>query len=202
MKCLKERARVYHTPSAWTVMGFQDDACSCSCVFSEGRGGVLYRRPLLWQHQPLHQPPVWPKPHPSACVHAAPGPEIPPHRLLQLQRHPQWTRAGVSETFKITFLLALFLSVCLYFFFFLSFCLPEAPFKTSTKNLTVPACVSRFDYGDRFWDIKSKYFTCQCGSEKCKHSAEAIALEQSRLARLEACPESGADCGMSLMGNS
>uniref|UniRef100_A0A665VGN2 Euchromatic histone-lysine N-methyltransferase 2 n=1 Tax=Echeneis naucrates TaxID=173247 RepID=A0A665VGN2_ECHNA len=42
-----------------------------------------------------------------------------------------------------------------------------------------------FDYGDRFWDIKSKYFTCQCGSEKCKHSAEAIALEQSRLARLE-----------------
>uniref|UniRef100_A0A7N6BF60 Euchromatic histone-lysine N-methyltransferase 2 n=1 Tax=Anabas testudineus TaxID=64144 RepID=A0A7N6BF60_ANATE len=50
-----------------------------------------------------------------------------------------------------------------------------------------------FDYGDRFWDIKSKYFTCQCGSEKCKHSAEAIALEQSRLARLEACPESGAD---------
>uniref|UniRef100_A0A6I8R2X4 Euchromatic histone-lysine N-methyltransferase 2 n=1 Tax=Xenopus tropicalis TaxID=8364 RepID=A0A6I8R2X4_XENTR len=42
-----------------------------------------------------------------------------------------------------------------------------------------------FDYGDRFWDIKSKYFTCQCGSERCKHSAEAIALEQSRLARLE-----------------
>ncbi|XP_029441726.1 histone-lysine N-methyltransferase EHMT2 [Rhinatrema bivittatum] len=42
-----------------------------------------------------------------------------------------------------------------------------------------------FDYGDRFWDIKSKYFTCQCGSEKCKHSAEAIAQEQSRLFRLE-----------------
>uniref|UniRef100_A0A665VFS9 Euchromatic histone-lysine N-methyltransferase 2 n=1 Tax=Echeneis naucrates TaxID=173247 RepID=A0A665VFS9_ECHNA len=55
-----------------------------------------------------------------------------------------------------------------------------------------------FDYGDRFWDIKSKYFTCQCGSEKCKHSAEAIALEQSRLARLEACPESGTDCGMAV----
>ncbi|XP_074543078.1 histone-lysine N-methyltransferase EHMT2 isoform X2 [Halichoeres trimaculatus] len=59
-----------------------------------------------------------------------------------------------------------------------------------------------FDYGDRFWDIKSKYFTCQCGSEKCKHSAEAIALEQSRLARMEACPDSGADCGMGMMGNS
>ncbi|XP_026156563.1 histone-lysine N-methyltransferase EHMT2 isoform X2 [Mastacembelus armatus] len=59
-----------------------------------------------------------------------------------------------------------------------------------------------FDYGDRFWDIKSKYFTCQCGSEKCKHSAEAIALEQSRLARLEACPESGAECGITMLGNS
>ncbi|XP_077937329.1 histone-lysine N-methyltransferase EHMT2 isoform X2 [Gasterosteus aculeatus] len=59
-----------------------------------------------------------------------------------------------------------------------------------------------FDYGDRFWDIKSKYFTCQCGSEKCKHSAEAIALEQNRLARLESCPESGADCGMTMLGNS
>ncbi|XP_029023352.1 histone-lysine N-methyltransferase EHMT2 isoform X2 [Betta splendens] len=59
-----------------------------------------------------------------------------------------------------------------------------------------------FDYGDRFWDIKSKYFTCQCGSEKCKHSAEAIALEQSRLARLEACPESGTDCGMTMLGSS
>ncbi|XP_078502047.1 histone-lysine N-methyltransferase EHMT2 isoform X4 [Lissotriton helveticus] len=46
-----------------------------------------------------------------------------------------------------------------------------------------------FDYGDRFWDIKSKYFTCQCGSEKCKHSAEAIALEQNRLARLESHQE-------------
>nr|XP_043909106.1 histone-lysine N-methyltransferase EHMT2 isoform X1 [Solea senegalensis] len=59
-----------------------------------------------------------------------------------------------------------------------------------------------FDYGDRFWDIKSKYFTCQCGSEKCKHSAEAIALEQSRLARTEACPESGADFGITVIANS
>uniref|UniRef100_A0A4W5NNZ0 Euchromatic histone-lysine N-methyltransferase 2 n=1 Tax=Hucho hucho TaxID=62062 RepID=A0A4W5NNZ0_9TELE len=58
-----------------------------------------------------------------------------------------------------------------------------------------------FDYGDRFWDIKSKYFTCQCGSEKCKHSAEAIALEQSRLARLEACPESETDPGLAMLGN-
>uniref|UniRef100_A0A8C1Y1U2 Euchromatic histone-lysine N-methyltransferase 2 n=1 Tax=Cyprinus carpio TaxID=7962 RepID=A0A8C1Y1U2_CYPCA len=53
-----------------------------------------------------------------------------------------------------------------------------------------------FDYGDRFWDIKSKYFTCQCGSEKCKHSAEAIALEQSRLARLDVCPETAGEAGL------
>ncbi|XP_061838603.1 histone-lysine N-methyltransferase EHMT2 [Nerophis lumbriciformis] len=58
-----------------------------------------------------------------------------------------------------------------------------------------------FDYGDRFWDIKSKYFTCQCGSEKCKHSAEAIALEQSRLARMDASPEAGADCGLTIPGH-
>lgn len=69
------------------------------------------------------------------------------------------------------------------------------------RPLTCRLSVRRFDYGDRFWDIKSKYFTCQCGSEKCKHSAEAIALEQSRLARLEAGSESGGDCGM-MMGSS
>lgn len=73
-------------------------------------------------------------------------------------------------------------------------------FKNSLYKSLARLC--RFDYGDRFWDIKSKYFTCQCGSEKCKHSAEAIALEQSRLARLEACPESGADCGLTMLGNS
>ncbi|XP_056597168.1 histone-lysine N-methyltransferase EHMT2 isoform X1 [Triplophysa dalaica] len=59
-----------------------------------------------------------------------------------------------------------------------------------------------FDYGDRFWDIKSKYFTCQCGSEKCKHSAEAIALEHSRLARLEACPEPAAETTPPVLGHS
>ncbi|XP_072096794.1 histone-lysine N-methyltransferase EHMT1-like isoform X4 [Mobula birostris] len=43
-----------------------------------------------------------------------------------------------------------------------------------------------FDYGDRFWDIKSKYFTCQCGSEKCKHSAAAIAQRQATVSQMEA----------------
>ncbi|KAK7933262.1 hypothetical protein WMY93_004158 [Mugilogobius chulae] len=26
-----------------------------------------------------------------------------------------------------------------------------------------------FDYGDHYWKIKSKYFSCQCGSPKCRH---------------------------------
>uniref|UniRef100_H2Y6N6 Uncharacterized protein n=1 Tax=Ciona savignyi TaxID=51511 RepID=H2Y6N6_CIOSA len=29
-----------------------------------------------------------------------------------------------------------------------------------------------FDYGDRFWDVKCRQFTCQCGSPLCKYSAE------------------------------
>ncbi|XP_047448804.1 histone-lysine N-methyltransferase EHMT1a [Mugil cephalus] len=28
-----------------------------------------------------------------------------------------------------------------------------------------------FDYGDHYWRVKSKYFSCQCGSVKCRHSA-------------------------------
>ncbi|XP_053347114.1 histone-lysine N-methyltransferase EHMT2 isoform X1 [Clarias gariepinus] len=60
-----------------------------------------------------------------------------------------------------------------------------------------------FDYGDRFWDIKSKYFTCQCGSEKCKHSAEAIALEHSRQARLDpGFPDPPTDPGFTAPGTS
>ncbi|KAM6244073.1 histone-lysine N-methyltransferase EHMT1 isoform 3-T3 [Porphyrio hochstetteri] len=36
-----------------------------------------------------------------------------------------------------------------------------------------------FDYGDRFWDIKIKYFSCQCGSPKCQHSSSALAQRQA-----------------------
>ncbi|XP_034547913.1 histone-lysine N-methyltransferase EHMT1a isoform X2 [Notolabrus celidotus] len=28
-----------------------------------------------------------------------------------------------------------------------------------------------FDYGDHFWRVKSKFFSCHCGSLKCRHSA-------------------------------
>uniref|UniRef100_A0A8C7LHW7 Histone-lysine N-methyltransferase EHMT1-like n=1 Tax=Oncorhynchus kisutch TaxID=8019 RepID=A0A8C7LHW7_ONCKI len=36
-----------------------------------------------------------------------------------------------------------------------------------------------FDYGDNFWEIKGKHFSCECGSPKCKHSAATIALRQA-----------------------
>ncbi|XP_040860308.1 histone-lysine N-methyltransferase EHMT1 isoform X4 [Ochotona curzoniae] len=32
-----------------------------------------------------------------------------------------------------------------------------------------------FDYGERFWDIKGKLFSCRCGSPKCRHSSTALA---------------------------
>lgn len=66
---------------------------------------------------------------------------------------------------------------------------PAWPGRSGLGPTSLLCSSNRFDYGDRFWDIKSKYFTCQCGSEKCKHSAEAIAIEQSRLARLDPHPE-------------
>ncbi|XP_060893414.1 histone-lysine N-methyltransferase EHMT1a [Labrus mixtus] len=28
-----------------------------------------------------------------------------------------------------------------------------------------------FDYGDHYWRVKSKFFSCHCGSVKCRHSA-------------------------------
>ncbi|XP_074527144.1 histone-lysine N-methyltransferase EHMT2-like isoform X2 [Halichoeres trimaculatus] len=28
-----------------------------------------------------------------------------------------------------------------------------------------------FDYGDHYWKVKSKFFSCHCGSLKCRHSA-------------------------------
>merc|ERR1712012_1190627 len=31
-----------------------------------------------------------------------------------------------------------------------------------------------FDYGEKFWVIKHKFFTCWCGLEKCKYSKTAI----------------------------
>ncbi|KAG7480473.1 hypothetical protein MATL_G00056510 [Megalops atlanticus] len=36
-----------------------------------------------------------------------------------------------------------------------------------------------FDYGDHFWEIKSKHFSCRCGSPKCRHTEAAIAQRQA-----------------------
>ena len=34
--------------------------------------------------------------------------------------------------------------------------------------------VCRFDYGEKFWIIKYKHFTCTCGSPKCRYSKDTI----------------------------
>ncbi|XP_040080854.1 histone-lysine N-methyltransferase EHMT1 isoform X5 [Oryx dammah] len=36
-----------------------------------------------------------------------------------------------------------------------------------------------FDYGQRFWDIKGKLFSCRCGAPKCRHSGAALAQRQA-----------------------
>ncbi|KAM9794895.1 histone-lysine N-methyltransferase EHMT1 isoform 3-T3 [Syngnathus typhle] len=36
-----------------------------------------------------------------------------------------------------------------------------------------------FNYGDHFWEVKSKAFICACGSSKCKYSSAAMALLQA-----------------------
>ncbi|KAF5911642.1 hypothetical protein HPG69_007398 [Diceros bicornis minor] len=40
-----------------------------------------------------------------------------------------------------------------------------------------------FDYGERFWDIKGKLFSCRCGSPKCRHSSTALAQRQASAAQ-------------------
>ncbi|KAM9323190.1 histone-lysine N-methyltransferase EHMT1 [Pholidichthys leucotaenia] len=36
-----------------------------------------------------------------------------------------------------------------------------------------------FNYGDHFWEVKSKLFSCECGSSKCKYSSAALAALQA-----------------------
>ncbi|KAM5330716.1 histone-lysine N-methyltransferase EHMT1 isoform 4-T4 [Glossophaga mutica] len=40
-----------------------------------------------------------------------------------------------------------------------------------------------FDYGQRFWDIKGKLFSCRCGSPKCRYSSAALAQRQASAAQ-------------------
>ncbi|XP_013928456.1 PREDICTED: histone-lysine N-methyltransferase EHMT1-like [Thamnophis sirtalis] len=39
-----------------------------------------------------------------------------------------------------------------------------------------------FDYGERFWNIKAKYFSCLCDSPKCRHSSAVLAQRQASAA--------------------
>lgn len=34
--------------------------------------------------------------------------------------------------------------------------------------------INSFDYGEKFWIVKYKSFTCECGSVACKYSVESI----------------------------
>ncbi len=34
--------------------------------------------------------------------------------------------------------------------------------------------IFRFDYGEKFWVIKHKHFTCCCGTEKCRYNKASI----------------------------
>ncbi|XP_028273686.1 histone-lysine N-methyltransferase EHMT1 isoform X2 [Parambassis ranga] len=36
-----------------------------------------------------------------------------------------------------------------------------------------------FNYGDHFWEVKSKLFSCECGSSKCKYSSAAMVSLQA-----------------------
>ncbi|XP_063172469.1 histone-lysine N-methyltransferase EHMT1 isoform X3 [Candoia aspera] len=46
-----------------------------------------------------------------------------------------------------------------------------------------------FDYGERFWNIKAKYFSCLCSSPKCRHSSAVLAQRQASAASFQDAPE-------------
>ncbi|XP_018088035.1 histone-lysine N-methyltransferase EHMT1 isoform X2 [Xenopus laevis] len=48
----------------------------------------------------------------------------------------------------------------------------------SSRHITAGEEIG-FDYGDRFWDVKGKLFSCQCGSPKCKHPIKVLSECQS-----------------------
>lgn len=48
----------------------------------------------------------------------------------------------------------------------------QAAVDRSLKFLIVS--LNRFDYGEKFWVIKHRQFTCNCGSEKCRYNRASI----------------------------
>ncbi|KAM4608028.1 histone-lysine N-methyltransferase EHMT1-like isoform 1-T1 [Polymixia lowei] len=49
-----------------------------------------------------------------------------------------------------------------------------------------------FDYGEHYWRVKSKYFSCQCGSPKCCHSSTATAQRGHNVERLASTAQQSA----------
>uniref|UniRef100_A0A3B3BS97 SET domain-containing protein n=1 Tax=Oryzias melastigma TaxID=30732 RepID=A0A3B3BS97_ORYME len=49
------------------------------------------------------------------------------------------------------------------------------------------------DYGENYWRVKSKYFSCQCGSVKCRHSAAVPRMYNVHSDSLPATREEAAD---------
>lgn len=43
--------------------------------------------------------------------------------------------------------------------------------------------LSSFDYGEKFWAIKYKSFTCDCGAAKCKYSKDVIHITMANYYR-------------------
>lgn len=54
-----------------------------------------------------------------------------------------------------------------------------------------------FNYGDHFWEIKSKLFSCECGSSKCKFSSAAMASLQADSTPEEQQPSASPDTSSS-----
>ncbi|XP_034968657.1 histone-lysine N-methyltransferase EHMT1 isoform X5 [Zootoca vivipara] len=48
----------------------------------------------------------------------------------------------------------------------------------STRNIQAGEEIG-FDYGERFWQVKSKYFSCLCNSPKCRYSSAVLAQRQA-----------------------
>ncbi|XP_026866664.2 histone-lysine N-methyltransferase EHMT1a isoform X2 [Electrophorus electricus] len=61
-----------------------------------------------------------------------------------------------------------------------------------------PICAGEelgFDYGDQYWEIKRKYFSCKCGSPRCRHSGAVAELGHRAASARVAAVQSSAQPG-------
>ncbi|XP_016518287.1 histone-lysine N-methyltransferase EHMT1 isoform X2 [Poecilia formosa] len=54
-----------------------------------------------------------------------------------------------------------------------------------------------FNYGDHFWEVKAKLFSCECGSSKCKYSSVAMATTPEDQQQPSALPDTSSSSGAS-----